>query len=255
MTAVALSVQPDKIVLGADALLFDHARGDLVRDPDGRPALMTKTIVVPHARLMASSLGALDLSHLLAQLMPQLPDFDAALERLPGLLRAGGERIGLGRMSPGARPRLGDVALVCGWSEARGQMVGAAFASKTGFDDCDTTLVGDSLQRPEQEGCTVSAGWFHPGPTPPIGMAWPDSPTTMFAVLRWQIEQWRKDDPTVPAGGPCTVAVLERDRVELTVAGDLGMPTDAPALLVEPTKPVDSIESRGRGAATPPRPR
>lgn len=205
MTILNVSLEPDRACIAVDTLAY-RSDGGLV-SWQGRPCETSKSLVLAHAHCVIAVTGALQLLGGVQERSTWLPDVDTAIDRLPEILRISAQERG-GLKVPTS------VELV-GWSNTAGRFLQASFDSTNGgFETYTSTVVREG-------GLRIS---LQPGVASAVVEA--DPPITPDAMLRL-VRRQMDAKPDGRFGGQLVVAVLTRDSIALSCAGDLGFPKGA----------------------------
>lgn len=222
MTLLIRTLTPELALLASDTFIYGHD-GTLSLRPDGTPWAVSKLLVLPHAGCVVAVRGTRELLRFVWVNSHLWTDIDDVMRELPGMLPAAGSALQLA--SPERHLYPGDEVYVVGWSDKLSRMVCAQYFTKDGFATFTTAVEkGSGSVRfappvSDEERRNVRA---------------PLTPADALDLARKQVAHSRASGSVVPYGGRLSVAVLTKDSITLTDAGDLGLPAlpsrAAPAL-------------------------
>jgi hypothetical protein len=211
MTMIQAVVTETRISVVADSIC--GSAGHILRGDDGHEIEECKLIALPHARCVLTSLGSLALRQRVQCSPGAITHFDQGIKRLPQLLARLYASLML-HLHEDDHP-LGHSVLLMGWSAERQRMALAHFHSRTLFE-------------PEVHGDPVNGGmvfWRCPDLPREKYLCLPIDTQELIAFAHTTVDHYRGIDPTTPIGGKLILAELTEQAVTISVAGDLGMPS------------------------------
>jgi hypothetical protein len=237
LTIVNLALSPTRGLIATDSLTFSEET-TLYR-PDGSPAEETKMVALPIQRLVITMLGSQALRQHLAVNAHLLPNVDEAIRVIPQLLRDAWPTHRM-RRHAGRRYSDGSTAVIMGWSDSNGRVIGAEFSSANDFKarTLGTNSNGTSWRiDPAISTCTgLSLSHDAPG---------------MLELVRRQLAEWRAKDAAVPLGGRLCYCELTERGITMTLAEDLGLPAPRASeakRLVDAATPIESVQIAAEAA-------
>jgi hypothetical protein len=206
MTLVNFAIERERAIVAADSVA-SMPDGSTGRYVDGTAVFHHKLHVF--AGFVLSGLGSIALWRRMLEAAPSYADADAAMARLPDILRHAWPAC----PPPGYLYSGNSVAVLVGWSDHRQRMVGVQFDASKEF----------APQIAEVDGPNQSAWVLNPGPHAPPGYLRDADAAGMLRIAQWQCEHWRAKCQDVPIGGRLSVCELTRDAITLRIVGDLGL--------------------------------
>jgi len=206
MTMTQAVIRSEMAWVVTDSICQYRDSGEIVRGPDGLEFEDQKLFEQP--RFILTSLGSLALRHYAQARAHELPDIDAAIERLPEILRRGYSELGLHEQQQ-------QTVIVVGWSTLRGHMTLASFKAE---DDFRAGMYGSA----DANGYTF---WRTPDiPREPFCQC-PDDRESLIENAQATSRHWRDNvDSATPVGGALRMAEISKDSILISTVGHLGMP-------------------------------